>query len=152
MLSIYLGDIYDNMIRGNDGWFDTHLESINFDDEYIQKVMLELDGARRITKNKIETKFLKDCASPITVLSTGCKTIINVYSFPDKIFTALECGDSALEYLFNLNTGNIQLGYVVLVPHIAQPVRLVINDNSEVIQDRATLSRKINKYFREGVE
>lgn len=50
MLSIYLGDISDNMIRGNDGWFDTHLESINFDDEYIQKVMLELDGARRITK------------------------------------------------------------------------------------------------------
>ena len=51
----------------------------------------ELDG-----KYKIKSKF-NGVTLDVDCLSTGCKTVLNVKYFPDKVFCLKECGDNALE-------------------------------------------------------
>lgn len=38
-------------------------------------------------------------------LSTGCKTLLNIYYNPDKLFFTGECGKNAWVYLFTLPEG-----------------------------------------------
>lgn len=47
-------------------------------------------------------------------LSAGCKTVLNVLYNPDKVFCLKECGNNALEVLYNLEAGNVYSDYALI--------------------------------------
>lgn len=50
----------------------------------------------------------------VDCLSTGCKTVLNVLYFPDKIFCMKECGENALEVLYALDQGAVYSDYAMI--------------------------------------
>lgn len=149
MLNVYLGSTPTDVMKANDAWFDLHLKDINFEDPRIKDALLDIDGASVVPELKysVETRFFKHSSVSMTELSTGCKTIINIISFPDKIFTVTECGKNALRHIFRLDTGNIHMVYSVILPKEINEVTLTIDGKTEQVKDRAVLSDKIFRYF-----
>ena len=112
MITIYKNkkDIPDNMeyIELNDVFFNQNTVS-KLDDR--AKVIVEkIDNSRLIGRYKIESKFNRVTLN-VDCLSTGCKTVLNVMFFPDKVFCIKECGDNALEVLYKLEDGAVYSDY-----------------------------------------
>lgn len=82
-------------------------------DEYAKKIIGQIDGAKLVSKYKIESKF-NGVTLDIDCLSTGCKTILNVLYYPDKVFCIKECGDNALEILYQLEKGMVYSEYALI--------------------------------------
>ena len=73
--------------------------------------------------------------------------MINVYSFPNKIFTAVECGDNALQVLFNLKRGNIYLPYFVLPMAFINEIEVISDGFSQIIHNNKELETLLNKKY-----
>ena len=82
-------------------------------DDRAQKVIGIIDGAKLISKYKICSGF-NDIVLDVDKLSTGCKTVLNVLYNPDKVFCLKECGNNALEMLYNLEAGNVYSDYALI--------------------------------------
>ena len=73
-----------------------------------------------IFKNKndipqdVEYVELNDIVPDVDKLSAGCKTVLNVLYNPDKVFCLKECGNNALEVLYNLEAGNVYSDYALI--------------------------------------
>ena len=50
----------------------------------------------------------------IDKLSTGCKTALNILYNPQKVFDIRECGDNALDLIYDLPEGNIYYDYPLI--------------------------------------
>ena len=50
----------------------------------------------------------------IDKLSTGCKTLLNIFYNPDIIFDIRECGENALDLIYALPEGNIYCDYPLI--------------------------------------
>lgn len=88
----------------------------------------ELDG-----KYKIKSKF-NGVTLDIDCLSTGCKTVLNVLYFPNKVFCLKECGDNALEVLYGLLQGAVYSDYAV-IPFDMDKVQVSDGKETKVIAD-----------------
>ncbi len=82
-------------------------------DDRASKVIGIIDGAKLISKYKICSKF-DDIVLDVDKLSVGCKTVLNVLYNPDKVFCLKECGNNALEVLYNLEAGNVYSDYALI--------------------------------------
>jgi len=82
-------------------------------DDRAKKVIGIIDEAKLISKYKICSKF-NDIVLDVDKLSAGCKTVLNVLYNPDKVFCLKECGNNALEVLYNLETGNVYSDYALI--------------------------------------
>lgn len=75
------------------------------------KILQEVDSAKYggfnyfIGRDEDLGKLNKDC------LSTGCKTLLNVYYNKDKCFNVIECGYNVLELLYLVTSGYILWEY-----------------------------------------
>ena len=67
-------------------------------------------------------------------MSTGCKTVLNVMFFPDKVFCIKECGDNALEVLYKLEDGAVYSDYAV-IPFEMDKVRVFEGERARIISD-----------------
>lgn len=103
MITIYKNkqNIPSNMeyIELNDTFFNQNT-AIRLD-SYAKKIIEQIDEAELIGKYKIMSKF-NQVVLDVDRLSTGCKTVLNVLYFPDKVFCLKECGENALEILYKL--------------------------------------------------
>ena len=68
-------------------------------DDRAEKYVQMIDGSELLSKYKIRSRF-EDITLNTDQLSTGCKTVLNVLYFPDKVFCLKECGNNALEILY----------------------------------------------------
>ncbi len=76
-------------------------------DERASEIIEKVDGSKLVGKYKIESKF-NGTILDISYLSTGCKTVLNVMYYPDKVFCLKECGfENALVLLYELDDGNV---------------------------------------------
>ena len=66
-----------------------------------------------ISKYRMKSRF-SDIALDIDCLSTGCKTILNVFYFPDRVFGLKECGNNALNILYQLEKGYVYSEYALI--------------------------------------
>lgn len=135
MITIYKNkkDIPDNMdyVELNDVFFNQNTVS-KLDDR--AKVIVEkIDNSRLIGKYKIESKF-NGVTLDVDCLSTGCKTVLNVMFFPDKVFCIKECGDNALEVLYKLEDGAVYSDYAV-IPFEMDKVRVFEGERARIISD-----------------
>lgn len=95
----------------NDIYFNQNTASML--DNKAEKIIDIIDESKLISKYKICSKF-DDITLDIDKLSTGCKTILNVIYNPDKVFCLKECGNNALEILYNLPSGNVYSDYALI--------------------------------------
>lgn len=82
-------------------------------DSRAEKIIMDIDGSALCEKYKIISKFQSEVLN-IDRLSTGCKTALNIYYNPDKIFSIKECGDNALDVIYGFQEGNIFSEYPVI--------------------------------------
>ncbi len=115
MITIYKNksDIPAEMeyIELNDIFFNQN--TVSKLDERADKIVGEIDNSKLVGKYKIESKFSRVILD-VDRLSTGCKTVLNVLYFPDKVFCLKECGDNALTVLYHLQAGSVYSDYAVI--------------------------------------
>ncbi len=115
MITIYKNkeDIPSEMeyIELNDVYFNQKTVSIL--DDKAETVIAQIDNSKLMGKYKIKSKF-NGVALDIDCLSTGCKTVLNVLYYPEKVFCLKECGDNALNVLYNLEKGAVYSDYAII--------------------------------------
>ena len=106
-------DIPENMDYAelNDLFFDQN--TVSLIDKRAEKIIETIDGAKLISKYKIGSRF-SDVVLDIDRLSSGCKTVLNVLYYPDKVFCLKECGNNALEILYGLDRGQVCSEYAMI--------------------------------------
>lgn len=102
-------------------------------DERAREIIERIDESKWLSKYKIESKF-NGTALDIDCLSTGCKTVLNILYFPDKVFCIKECGDNALEILYYLNGGSVYSDYA-MIPFDMKAVQVREGKGIRIIAD-----------------
>lgn len=102
-------------------------------DDHAKEIVEQIDEAELDGKFKIKSKF-NGVTLDIDCLSTGCKTVLNVLLFPDKVFCMKECGDNALEVLYELENGSVYSDYAV-IPFDMESVKVCDGDEIKTISD-----------------
>lgn len=148
MLNIYIGKTNKDIELYNDSWFNINVSNIDFTNTQINNIIKHVDNTEYVKNNKIKSKFIRGTLAHVNELSSGCKTVINVVSFQDKLFTIAECGNNAIKELFIQNIGNIYVPYGMVIPDLNININLIFNGKSYNISDRLKLSTIINNYFR----
>ena len=97
------------------------------------KIIEQIDEAKVISKFQIRSKF-HETVVDVDCLSTGCKTVLNVLYFPDKVFCIKECGENALEALYRLSRGAVYSNYA-MIPFDMTRVCAVSGESSRDIDD-----------------
>lgn len=102
-------------------------------DERASQIIEEIDASKHISKYKIRSRF-DDVILNIDQLSAGCKTVLNVLYYPDKVFCLKECGNNALEILYGLESGAVYSDYA-LIPFDMENVMIQTKNGSRIIDD-----------------
>ena len=135
MITIYKNkkDIPDDMeyVELNDVFFNQN--TVARIDDRARAIIEQIDASKLLGKYKIESRF-NGVALDIDCLSTGCKTVLNVLYFPDKVFCLKECGNNALEILYGLETGSVYSDYAV-IPFDMEEVKVSDERGTRVIAD-----------------
>lgn len=135
MITIYKNknDIPDSMeyVELNDIFFNQN--TVARLDIAAAKIVEQIDEAKMVGKYKIESKF-NGVTLDVDCLSTGCKTVLNVMYNPDKVFCLKECGDNALELLYNLEQGAVYSDYA-LIPFELENIEVLVCPEDRIIND-----------------
>lgn len=135
MITIYKNknDIPQDMeyIELNDVFFNQNTAARL--DDYAKQIVEQIDEAKLCSKYKIESKF-NHVILDVDHLSTGCKTVLNVLYFPDKVFCLKECGDNALEILYGLENGSVYSDYA-MIPFDMERVNVSVGQEIRTIND-----------------
>ena len=95
----------------NDVFFNQN--TVSMLDEKAGGIIEQIDDSKFLGKYKICSRF-NDVVLDIDKLSAGCKTVLNVLYYPDKVFCLKECGNNALEVLYGLDEGNVYSDYALI--------------------------------------
>lgn len=135
MITIYKNkkDIPPNKeyVELNDIFFNKNTSLVL--DEQAKKIIKQIDEAELNGKFKIKSKF-NGVILDVDCLSTGCKTVLNVFYFPDKVFCLKECGDNALEILYALKQGAVYSDYA-MIPFDMKEVQVRSGIETKIIND-----------------
>ena len=115
----------------NDLFFNQN--TVSFIDKQAEKIIEMIDGSKLISKYKIYSRF-DEIALDIDRLSTGCKTVLNVLYYPNKVFCLKDCGNNALEILYHFENGHVFSEYA-LIPFIMDTVAVQSESGKKIIND-----------------
>jgi len=104
----------------------------------------KIDNANRLPDDaeQLKTPF---GITDIYNLSTGCKTVLNVLRFPDRIFDCTECGGNALTLLFEL-IDKTDISIVLSHANFILPEGMVLFvDGEHAINSRVRFSAYLGK-------
>lgn len=90
-----------------------------------------IDGSTLLGRYKICSRF-DGVALGVDQLSTGCKTVLNVLYYPDKVFCLKECGNNALEILYGLEKGNVYSDYALIPFNMEKAIAYSKGSNREI--------------------
>ena len=139
MITIYKSkkDIPQEMdyIELNDVFFNQNTPE-KFDDR-ASGIVEKIDDARLLGRYKIQSKFGREILD-VDRLSTGCKTVLNVMYFPDKVFCIKGCGENALKILYGLKQGAVYSDYAA-IPFEMNEVTVWAKGEERIIDDYEAL-------------
>lgn len=104
-----IGELEKEVIRDNEDYFKAF--TVITDCEFVRNVLRVIEKAKYLNDVRFIDRF--DVGVYFSNLSTGCKTIFNIYYHPDKIFSCIECGYNALDVIFKMQNGRIYLPDIV---------------------------------------
>lgn len=99
------------LIEWNDLFFNQNI--IERLDMRAEDIIRDIDGAVLRSDYRIASGINGELLN-IDKLSTGCKTALNIYYFPEKVFSLKECGDNALDKIYTYQTGMVYSEYPVI--------------------------------------
>ena len=102
-------------------------------DEHAKWIVEQIDAAKLLTPFKIESKF-NGVVLDVDRLSTGCKTVLNVFYYPEKVFCCKECGDNALEILYQMKCGSIYSEYA-MIPLDVENIKVYLGKENKQLTD-----------------
>ena len=102
-------------------------------DERAEKIIETIDDTKMLGKYKIYSRF-NEVALDIDRLSAGCKTVLNVMYYPEKVFCMKECGTNALEVLYELAQGHVYSEYA-MIPFDMSAVVVPEKSGKKIIYD-----------------
>lgn len=102
-------------------------------DERAEQFIERIDASKLLSKYRIRSRF-DDIILNTDQLSTGCKTVLNVFYYPDKVFCLKECGNNALEVLYNFEKGSVYSEYA-MIPFDIEKVAVWTSGGIRVIDD-----------------
>ena len=91
----------DDIIEDSRFFFSKNKKKEWFEDPFVQQIIHFVDKAEVIDGMILKDRF--DNIIPPEYLSTGSKTAICVYEYPDKIFNMTQMGDNALAFITGLS-------------------------------------------------
>ncbi len=126
-------DIPQNMdyVELNDVFFNQN--TVILLDERAEWIIEKIDDSKVVGKYKICSRF-NEVVLDIDKLSAGCKTVLNVLYYPDKVFCLKECGNNALEILYGFEKGNVYSNYA-LIPFGMEKVTVQTATEKQEISD-----------------
>lgn len=145
MLILYLKNVEHQ--KFNDIFFNKYMAQMNFDNEAIKKIIKAIDKVDYIGNHRVLSKFEKDTAISVRELSTGCKTAINIASFPNMVFSVAECGDNALQVIFNYTHGQIYMPMFSIPREFNNNIEVHTINNKQVVSDNRQLEHILNEVF-----
>lgn len=153
MLTVYVARAPKEPIILNDYWFNDpyNMKSIDFNDKNVQNLIKMIDGVDYIGKYKFRSKFTGTEVF-VNQLSTGCKTAINIYSFPNEIFSVIECGGNALTEILKMKDGQILIENAAKPSKVNNEYNVIIDGRSEIFKDSITLWYRLAEYDRKRRE
>lgn len=135
MITIYKNkkDIPSNMdyVELNDVFFNQN--TVSKLDVRASAIVEKIDESKLIGKYKIESKF-NGVTLDVDCLSTGCKTVLNIMYFPNKVFCLKECGGNAIEAVYCLEDGAVYSDYAIM-PFDMDKVKVFDENGTKIISD-----------------
>lgn len=92
------------------------------------KFIEQIDDSKLLSKYKIRSRF-EDITLNTDQLSTGCKTVLNIFYYPDKVFCLKECGNNALEIVYGFEKGVVYSEYSMIPFDIEKVTVQTLNGN-----------------------
>lgn len=149
MLNIFIGNIDKNKNKYceyNDAWFDKYIEEVEVNDA-IRKIIKAIDNVNYAGNKRVISKYEPDVAISMKELSTGCKTAVNIAMFRNMIFSVAECGDNALQVIFNFKQGSIYIPSFIIPRAFKNNIDININGKICKVADNEQLETVLNSYF-----
>ena len=147
MLKIYI-KYANNVMKYNDEYFDNIFHTIKLNNNHAKIINL-IDKSKLDIKNRvIIPKYNKNIPVDLTELSTGCKTALNVYSFPNIAFYANVCGKNALNVILKLKSGAIFIDDYIVFDSFSNEIEVYYLNKSKVIHNDSELTDILDKIFR----
>lgn len=119
------------LIELNDIFFNQNI--IEKLDMTAQDIIGKIDGAILREDFKITSGINGELLN-IDKLSSGCKTALNIFYFPEKVFSLKECGDNALDVIYLFESGQVYSDYPIITLFM-ENVRIADKDGIRVIND-----------------
>ncbi|MCM1113275.1 MAG: DUF4869 domain-containing protein [Muribaculum sp.] len=119
------------LVELNDLFFNQNI--IERLDMRAEGIIREIDGASLRMDYRIESGINSEVLN-IDKLSTGCKTALNIYYFPEKVFSLKECGDNALDKIYAYQTGMVYSEYPIITL-LMESVQICDQDGAKIISD-----------------
>lgn len=102
-------------------------------DERASDIIKKIDNAKLLGKYKIQSRF-DEVVLDVDRLSVGCKTALNILYYPDKVFCLKECGNNALEIVYDFRDGHVYSDYA-LIPFNMESVMVQTKNGKRKISD-----------------
>lgn len=100
-----------DLIRFNDLFFNKYTaEKL---DERAVNIIYAIDHSKMVDQFSVQSRFDGSLLN-IDKLSSGCKTVLNVMYNEDKVFDIRECGENAVDAIYELRAGNITCSYPLI--------------------------------------
>ena len=139
MLSIYYGSYTGkNYIDNPDLYFDNTYEDAWLEEPQSKEMVMDIDKSELFGPNLVISPVLGSI--PITRLSGGVKTLIQIANDPDHVYNASACGDNCASWLLRIGSGKdilVRLGHQMRFPE--EPFDIRIENTGEVVHTRKEL-------------
>lgn len=119
------------LVGWNDLFFNQNI--IERLDMRAEEIIKKIDGAELRGDYRITSGINGELLN-IDKLSTGCKTALNIYYFPEKVFSLKECGDNALDEIYAYESGQVYSEYPIITLFMKK-VQIYDQDGKRVICD-----------------
>ncbi len=147
-LTLYIGSkqIESNIVKLNDVWFQNHIKEIKYGKT--EKAIVEyIDNVKYAKDGKFKSKFIKDTLIDSLELSTGCKTALNIFTFPEKVFNLAECGNNALQLIMHMKKGKAYIDYRFMTDKFDNEIIVYVNNKKYTINTNIELDKLMEGYF-----
>ena len=115
-----------SVINENDLYFNAHTLLRN--DDITNMILNNVEKAKYVSETTFSGRNTNNGAIYKELLSTGTKTLLNIYYNPNKCFNVIECGDNAIDNLLTLKSGNVFWDYITLIPEKNSECDIVYQD------------------------
>ena len=133
MLSIYFGTYKgDNYIDNPDLYFDNTYEDEWLNDPVSKQMVKDIDRSELVSPNLVISPVLGSI--PVSRLSGGVKTLIQINNDKAHVYNASACGDNCVPWLLKISEEKdvlVRLGHLMHFPNEGFRIRIV--NNNEIV-------------------